>query len=242
MRHGLLTILKLRSPRRRLPCLVVLALATVLERRASATPSAKLLYVRNHGAETCPDEGEFRKAVAARLGYDPFFPWARTTVLATVERDGSGYQGRIEVLDERSTVLGRRTIATKGGDCGEVTRAMGLAVSVALDDLDLGAAPPLPEAPPPPPAPPAMETGPAPAPPALLREVPVPPAKDAAPTGEPIVLSGSLGPIASLGVAPAPSVGAALSVRGEAGSRSKSRVGRTYQLRVPIWAAPSART
>lgn len=66
----------------------VLVASLGIAREASASPSARLLYVRNVGAEGCPDESALRKSVAARLGYDPFFPWATTTVLATIDRAG----------------------------------------------------------------------------------------------------------------------------------------------------------
>jgi hypothetical protein len=32
----------------------------------------------------CPDEPALRKAVAARVGYDPFFPWAEQTVVVQI--------------------------------------------------------------------------------------------------------------------------------------------------------------
>jgi hypothetical protein len=205
-----------RALLRRLASVTAFALVVLGAGAADATPSARLLYVRNAGTETCPDEGEFRKAVAARLGYDPFFPWAPTTVIATLDRAGAAYHGEIVVLDERSTVLGRRKIDARSGDCVELARTMGLAVSVALDDLDLGAEGPVHAHATPPPAPPEP-----PEMPPRLAPVATPPPRSevaaasvaSASTGVPIVLSASLGALVSLGVAPSPSVGATLSFR-----------------------------
>ena len=56
------------------------------------------MYVRDQGATRCADEGELRAAVAARVGYDLFFPWARKTVVVQVERaKPSGYRGLVQI-------------------------------------------------------------------------------------------------------------------------------------------------
>ena len=194
---------------RRFLALLAFVAATANAGLAAATPSARLVYVREPGTETCPDETEFRRFVASRLGYDPFFPWATTTVVATLDRAGSSYRGEIVILDERSAVLGRRKLDGSSGDCVEVARTMGLAVSVALDDLDLGAKPALTPAAPPPPPPPTF-------PPPRVAPVAIDvPRADPAPSSSrvPIVVSAAVGPIVSLGVAPAPSVGITASLR-----------------------------
>ncbi|MGH7440137.1 MAG: hypothetical protein ACRENE_30975, partial [Polyangiaceae bacterium] len=60
--------------------------AVLVCRTAGATPSARLVYSRTTEASSCPDEAELRKAVATRLGYDPFFSWARQTVVVQISR------------------------------------------------------------------------------------------------------------------------------------------------------------
>jgi hypothetical protein len=155
----------------------------------------------------------------ARLGYDPFFTWAQTTILVTVDWTGRGYQGLVEVLDEHSAVLGRRTLAAKTDECAEMTRSMSLAVSVALDDMNLGAAPPAPVVTPTESAPPpnvGETSATLPRPGAAADGLPPERAPDKSPARVPrerIVVSASVGPIASVGVAPAPSFGAALALR-----------------------------
>jgi hypothetical protein len=52
---------------------------------AWAAPTAKLSYVRGEGAEACADEADLKKAVAARLGYDPFRVVADVALSISVE-------------------------------------------------------------------------------------------------------------------------------------------------------------
>ncbi len=103
---------------------------------AEASPSAKLVYVRGPGAEGCPGEAELRKAVATRIGYDPFFPTASKTVIAQVTRSPVGYRSHVQIVGDDGNVRGDRELASKGDDCAEIVSTVALAVSIALDDLD----------------------------------------------------------------------------------------------------------
>ena len=129
--------------------LAIAIAATTYASRSAASPSAKLVYVRGAGTETCPDEAELRRAVATRIGYDPFFPVASKTVIAQVSKAPQGYRARVQIVAEDGTVRGERELGTKGQDCGELVGAIALAISVALDDLDEPAPPPPAEPPPP---------------------------------------------------------------------------------------------
>jgi hypothetical protein len=116
----------------------VFALALIaVTTTAHATPSAKLTYVRERGAEQCPSEDVLRRAVAARLGYDPFFPWAKQSVITEIQRTPGGYRGRVRILDERGFARGERDLETKGDDCSESVNALALAISIGLDDLEI---------------------------------------------------------------------------------------------------------
>jgi hypothetical protein len=106
------------------------------EELAAASPSAKLVYVRGSGAESCPAEAELRKAVAVRIGYDPFFTVAQKTVVAQVERIPKGYRSKVQIVGDDGNVRGERDLSTTGEDCLELVGALALAVSIALDDLD----------------------------------------------------------------------------------------------------------
>lgn len=173
-------------------------------RSAQASPSAKLVYVRGAGADACPGEAELRKAVATRIGYDPFFPAAQKTVIAQVTRTAAGYHGKVQIVGDDGKVRGERDLASKGDDCGEIVSTIALAVSIALDDLDEAA----PAAAPPPAPPEPAVAAPPPSRPAAI-EPPAPPPPKAPPRRQ-VELGASVGPVVSTGTAPAASVGASL--------------------------------
>jgi hypothetical protein len=107
----------------------VLAIA----RPASAGEPARLVYARSADASSCPDEAALRSAVAARFGYDPFFAWAKRTVVVEVSRRGERYASRVQMLDERGMARGVRDLTTDGPSCSELFDATALAISIALD-------------------------------------------------------------------------------------------------------------
>jgi hypothetical protein len=109
--------------------------------RAPAT-SARLVYDRGPGAESCASEPALRAAVATRLGYDPFFPWARDTVVAEVERTGDGFRARVKLVDEDAIEHGAREIAVHNESCAAVTEAMALTISLIIDPSRMTGGPP----------------------------------------------------------------------------------------------------
>lgn len=203
---------------------------------AEASPSAKLVYVRGSGAETCPPEADLRKAVAVRLGYDPFFPAASKTVVAQVTRAPKEYRGRVQIVGDDGNVRGEREISTSGDDCSELTSAMALAVSIALDDLDEPSPVARSEASTPQTEPAAPVGEPS-------REPPRTPSNEAPAAAKPaaaasrVELTGSVGPTISIGTAPVvlgadlavalrwPRVAARVDVRGELSSSHQMATG-----------------
>lgn len=198
----------------------------LLSTNVDASPSAQLVYVRGADTQACPGEAELRKAVAARLGYDPFFPVAQKTVVAHVARARKGYSAKVQIVDHDGIVRGERALATKGDDCGELITSLALAVSLALDDLD---EPPATSAPPVEPTEAVVSHAPV-APPHVEPPAASERASVAAPPREPsrVELAVSVGPTASIGAAPAiapgadgaivlrwPSIAARLDLRGE---------------------------
>jgi hypothetical protein len=175
---------------------------------AEASPSAKLVYVRGVGAETCPPEAEMRSAVARRLGYDPFFPVATKTVVTQIVHVNGGYRAHVQIVTGEGNLRGERDLATTGDDCAELLAALALAVSIAIDDLDDTPAD-LPV-----PAPDARAPEPSRAP----DDAPPIPRRDEPPTAAqvrveppPLMRLGvALGPMLTVGAAPAPSVGLGL--------------------------------
>ena len=46
--------------------------------------------------------------MAARLGYDPFFPWAKQTVVVQINRQHGKYLARLQLVDEQGVAHGNR--------------------------------------------------------------------------------------------------------------------------------------
>ena len=91
---------------------------------AWATPAARLVYVRDKGAESCPDEGRLRAIVRERLGYDPFRAFASATLFAEVSRDARGYRARIKLVGDDNTVRGSRELEDPGPDCTDLVETI----------------------------------------------------------------------------------------------------------------------
>ncbi len=109
---------------------------------AAPTPQAHLLYVREAGADRCPEEAEVRGVVTTRLGYDPFSERAPTTVSVTLSHPPRGLRARIELVDATGEVTGARELTSKRGDCSELASAVELAISLAIDPLSFAGGPP----------------------------------------------------------------------------------------------------
>ncbi len=172
--------------------------------RAEASPSARLVYSRATHAEACPDEEAFRRAVATRVGYDPFFPWAPLTVVAQVERRGDRFFGHVEIVDEHARGRGSRELASDHDDCSELVSAMALAISIVLDSETAGARP-RPATTGDPPIAPALAPAPAPAPPALRDEAPPATAREGSKTSWRTTIGGEMS--SSVGLTPSVAVG-----------------------------------
>ena len=110
-----------------LPALAAAAFST----SARATPSSRLIYSRTPEASSCPSESALRKAVAKRFGYDPFFPWAKQTVVVQILRARTRYIARVQLLDEEGIAHGMRELSSNQGECSEIFEAAALAVSIA---------------------------------------------------------------------------------------------------------------
>ena len=56
---------------------------------AAPGDATRLEYARSSGAAACPDRSALSAAVSKRLGYDPFFPAARQTIIVEIiDREG----------------------------------------------------------------------------------------------------------------------------------------------------------
>jgi hypothetical protein len=132
-------------------------LIALLPSVADAAPAVRLSYQRGAGAERCPDELAVRSAVAARLGYDPFHEPAQLELEARVAAQGTGLLGSVTAKSSDGQSRGSRELRSEQADCAELSSALELAISIAIDPPSImrpaGAPPKAPEPPPPPPAP-----------------------------------------------------------------------------------------
>jgi hypothetical protein len=174
--------------------LMMLPLAAPLE---AAPKRVRFTYERGQGAEHCPDELSLKNAVSARLGYDPFDGTAPRVVAATIVRRGAALLGRVEVHGEDGKPSGSRQISSHENDCTELSSALSLAISIAIDPLSLAPPPPRPAPAPPVPVP---RRAPRPAPPCP----PAPAPRVVATADSPVRFRASAGAHAAFGVAPAP--------------------------------------
>ncbi len=184
------------------------ALASILavagEARADA--SARLVYVRGPGAEQCPGEQAVRAAVAARLGYDPFFAWAHDALFVDLTRAAGAFHVELKLVDADNLQRGARALTVKGSDCSAVVDAMALTISLTIDPDSVMRGPrPAPPPPPEPPPPAAPEPPPPPPPPA-----PAPAESPPPPVAVPIRWHAGGGLVASAGAAPSLAAGAVL--------------------------------
>jgi hypothetical protein len=164
--------------------------------------------VRDVGAERCADEGQLRQAVAARVGYDLFFPWAQKTVVVEVRAaKPSGYRGVVQIVDDHGLILGQRSLDSRGDDCADLIRALALAISIAVDDRSLEYIPPQADPPVAADPPPSSDSAPLPLPPAPAVAGPVDaPSQETAPS--PLSFSAWVTPFVTFDSAPSPALGA----------------------------------
>jgi hypothetical protein len=107
--------------------------ATLVAPDARATPQLRLVYIREQGTESCPEEMNLRMSVASRLGYDPFSPTASGAIVARLSRREEALSGSVEIIDEQGISRGRRELESRDDRCDELSRAMALSISIAVD-------------------------------------------------------------------------------------------------------------
>ena len=117
--------------------LVAVAISLADGKVAHAAPSARLVYLRNPGAESCPDDQAIRSAVSVRLGYDPFLAFAPATLFAEISKVGREYRARIKLVDDNNVVRGTRELAYEGENCADIIDTMALSMSIAIDPTSL---------------------------------------------------------------------------------------------------------
>jgi hypothetical protein len=99
---------------------------------ARGETAGRLRYERGPGAERCPDEEALRRAVAARLGEDPFDSKLSRTFRLAIASDGARLLGSVELVVD-GVAEGRRELTADPEACAELVDAMALAVSLTIN-------------------------------------------------------------------------------------------------------------
>lgn len=108
---------------------------------AAPGDATRLEYARSDRAAHCPDKSALQAAVVKRLGYDPFFPAARQTIVVEIVGD-SGLRATMHWIDESGIIRGSRELSERAEHCDELVASLALAISIALDpSAALGDAP-----------------------------------------------------------------------------------------------------
>lgn len=177
---------------------------------AQSNPRVQLQYEREPGTESCPGEDELRSAVAARLGYDPFSPSAKRTVVVRLARRPRELAGRVEVRDDQGVITGTRDLTSPTRDCRELIAALSVAAAIGIDPVHGMTGTPAPK------------TVPAEIPydeSAAVHDssvspvsVPVSEAREPTVPREQVHVRGSIGALVAAGAAPAPAIGFLLGI------------------------------
>jgi hypothetical protein len=97
--------------------------------------SARLVYQREPGAESCPSEEVLRAEVARRVGSNPFTDDAKRIIVCHVERTGHTLRARIEVGNDILHLKAARELVSKQADCQELSEALQVALSIAINPV-----------------------------------------------------------------------------------------------------------
>ena len=100
---------------------------------AAPGDATRLEYARSERAARCPDRESLKNAVTKRLGYDPFFPVARQTIVVEITDADDGLRAQMHLIDENGMIVGSRELKDKPEHCDELVSSLALAISIALD-------------------------------------------------------------------------------------------------------------
>jgi len=74
-----------------------------------------------------------KAAVSKRLGYDPFFPAARQTIVVEIIDVEGELRAQMRLIDDDGMIVGSRELREQAGQCEELVASLALAISIALD-------------------------------------------------------------------------------------------------------------
>jgi hypothetical protein len=119
----------------------VLAVVSPTAARAASPPSFALVYQVPPNAG-CPSSETVRAAVTGELGYDPWDPvddGGSPRIVVAIRAVHDGVRGRVEMRATDGKHLGAREL--EAPSCGELTGALELAITVAIDPFHASASP-----------------------------------------------------------------------------------------------------
>ena len=111
------------------------------------TPSARFVFLRGPGTDSCPSDADVRQAVQTRLGYEPFSSYAPSTMFAEVSAVNGGFTANLRLADAENAVHGARQLHVQGR-CADLMDAMALTISLAIDPMSVTRSGPPEDAPP----------------------------------------------------------------------------------------------
>ncbi len=114
-----------------------MTLRLLLALALTAQPTQRLQFERGASAQACPDEAALRRAVAERLGKDPFTDDGQRTVRVSFDATDAGLSADVQLADPTGAVQGNRRLVSPQLDCAELAQSTALAVSIVVDPLVL---------------------------------------------------------------------------------------------------------
>jgi hypothetical protein len=94
------------------------------------------LYGRSGDTDGCPDEDALRKEISDRAGYDPIVLMSPNGVAVTITRRGDALVADVRLIARDGVLVGVRSFEVRRGECAALTRAIALAVGIALDMIE----------------------------------------------------------------------------------------------------------
>ena len=98
-----------------------------------ATGGVHLSWVRAEGASACLSQHALERAVATRLGRDPFQGATRQWVEGVIAVDGGVFTAQLFERDVKGEVVGSRVLQEATDDCRDLDLAVSLAVALIID-------------------------------------------------------------------------------------------------------------
>lgn len=127
--------LRRHLPKRCLPMMLAMVLT------ASLGTTWTLSVQRSEAASSCPDQVRLRRAIAERLGRDPFSDSAplgdARSLSVQFSRDGGRHLATVSLVEAQGRATGTRELSSTASDCTELAGAVVLAATIAIDPLVL---------------------------------------------------------------------------------------------------------